>query len=559
MVDTAGQMVVTSGLENVAVGSYVLLEGGGMGVSREAIAGYAWALEGPDGSTATLDDPESGTPTFIPDLAGHYTAGLTVKNWRGIPGPAATRTIHAATWVGAGIVDQGGASPLQCIACHADLVRSWAGMGHATSFAMAIDGRVSEHYLSHCISCHTVGYDEAAVNGGFDDVATEVGWTYPENLVEGNWENLVTNFPRLANLANIQCENCHGPGSGHSGSGEGIASSLRIDVCTVCHDPLQQFIAAQWARSTHAEPRSSSTVPGAAEDARCARCHSGQGFISHLDDRAVSGESSPDVTCAVCHDPHEAARDRRLRAFGRVMLPDGTQATDVGISALCMTCHNGGVGPEQVYSDEPILPHGNTASEMIAGTGGYDYGQHIEDSAHATVIRGCVSCHMAPTPGLDEMGTPEDIGDDVPLPGHDQIGEHTFRMTWDDGTPDDPLDDVENVAACTPCHEELSNFNTDASADYDGDGEVKGIQDEIQGLLDLVHAEMLAQDVQWQQGERPRWSTVTTEAQRAAIYNWSFVTEDGSLGIHNAGRAIRLLQLSYRALTGQDVLGATPQ
>ncbi len=53
------------------------------------------------------------------------------------------------------------------------------------------------------------------------------------------------------------------------------------------------------------------------------------------------------------------------------------------------------------------------------------------------------------------------------------------------------------------------------------------------------------------------WDTVTTEAQRAAIYNWSFVACDGSLGVHNAGRAVRLLQLTYQDLTGHDVPGAT--
>ena len=31
------------------------------------------------------------------------------------------------------------------------------------------------------------------------------------------------------------------------------------------------------------------------------------------------------------------------------------------------------------------------------------------------------------------------------------------------------------------------------------------------------------------------WGTVTTEAQRAAVYNWSFVGCDGSMGIHNGG------------------------
>ncbi|MFQ5857799.1 MAG: multiheme c-type cytochrome [Anaerolineae bacterium] len=555
MVDAADHLVIASGLENVAVGSYVLLEGGGAGVSDEAITGYAWTLEGPGGSTAALDDPASRTPTFIPDVTGHYTVELAVANQQGILGPVASLTIHAAIWVGAGIIDGSAASPPQCIACHADLVKTWAGTRHATSFEGAIDGEIGEYY-SHCIGCHTVGYDEAAVNGGFDDVAKELGWTYPETLVEGNWESLVANYPRLANLANTQCENCHGPGSEHSGRREGIAVSLRTDGCDVCHDPLRQNRAAQWARSGHADTSFAALISGAADDERCARCHSGQGFIDDLDGKDVVGGGLQEVTCPVCHDPHDATHERQLRVFDTLALPDGTQVMDVGPSALCMTCHNGGVGPDQVRKDEPILPHGNTASEMMVGTGGYDYGQAIEDSAHTSIIGGCVGCHMAPTPGMDDVGTPDDIGDDVPLPGHDQVGEHTFRMAWDGGTPDDQADDVENVAACTGCHEGLSSFNREAAGDYDGDGETEGIQDEVQGLLDLVRAEIQVQGVQWQ-GEYPYWGSAATEAQRAAIYNWSFVASDGSLGIHNAGRAVRLLQLTYRHLTGRDVPGAT--
>ncbi len=373
--------------------------------------------------------------------------------------------------MGAGIIDGAAASPPQCTACHADLVDTWSGTRHATSLERAIDGEVSEYYFSHCIGCHTVGYDETAVNDGFDDVTQEVGWTYPETLSAGNWESLATNYPRLANLANTQCENCHGPGSEHSGRREGIAVSLRIDGGAVCHNPLRQDRTVQWDRAGHAD-----TNYGTASDERCARCHLGQGCIDNLDGKNVVAEGLQKVTCPICHDPHDATHKHQLRVFDTVTLPDGTQVTDVGPSALCMTCHNGGVGPEEMHNDEPMLPRGNTASEMMVGAGGYNYGQAIEDSAHTSVIQSCVDCHMAPTPGMDDMGTPGDIGDDVPLPGHNQVGEHTFSMTWNGDTPDDPADDVESIAACTGCHEKLSSFNRKVVDDYDDDGKTGGIQ-----------------------------------------------------------------------------------
>jgi hypothetical protein len=554
-VDADGRCVVTSGLENVAVGSYVLLDGGGSAIGRDAIAGYMWTLQAPGGSGAALDHSSSSSPVFVPDVSGDYTVTLTVANRQGEWGPAASLTVHAGTWVGWGIDDQVTANPPHCIACHADRVQAWAGTRHASCFERAIDGNLGEHYVDRCNACHTLGYDRNAASAGFDDVARDVEWALPETLVAGNWDSLATRVSRLANLANVQCENCHGPGSEHGGRREGIALSLRTEVCDVCHDPLRQFRAAQWVASAHDDVGFAvpSLSPSGGE--LCWRCHLGQGLIDYVDGKAVVGGGLQRVTCAVCHDPHDATHEHQLRVFDAVILPGGRQVTDVGPSALCMMCHNGGVSSEQVYGDEPILPHGSTAAEMMAGAGGYDYGQNIEDSAHLVVIPGCVGCHMAPTLGMDDRGTPDDVGDDVPLRGHSRVGEHTFRMAWNGGTPDDLTDDVENVAVCRDCHAELSTFNRTAKGDYDGDGDTEGIQEEVWGLLELVRAEILAQGVQWQ-GETPVWSTVTTEAQRGAIYNLSFVLCDGSLGVHNAGRAVRLLQLAYRHLTGQDVPGA---
>ena len=74
------------------------------------------------------------------------------------------------------------------------------------------------------------------MDGGFGEVAAALGWIFPDTLQPGNWENLVVNFPEVAHLANIQCENCHGPGSLHFGANDKMEITLDQGMCGRCHE-----------------------------------------------------------------------------------------------------------------------------------------------------------------------------------------------------------------------------------------------------------------------------------------------------------------------------------
>ena len=56
---------------------------------------YVWTLTTPPGSTATLDDPMSATPKFTPDVAGDYSAEVTVTDTAN-PGVTDTVAISVA-------------------------------------------------------------------------------------------------------------------------------------------------------------------------------------------------------------------------------------------------------------------------------------------------------------------------------------------------------------------------------------------------------------------------------------------------------------------------------
>lgn len=542
-----GEPIRATALANVGMGCYVLLKGFSSHTSEDNPAtAVEWTLTPPEGSAAALTEVDQEHVYFVTDIPGWYEVKLAITDSKDTTTEGAIR-INSAPYVGVGGVGGAAAPAPQCASCHPSRAEIWAETAHASTFAHKVDGGDDLAYTpfgERCLACHTLGYNPVAQNGGFDDVAAQVDWTLPEpeTLGPGNWEAVPI---ELKQVASVQCESCHGPG----GRWTGATISLSAESCGYCHDAPWQYVKnKQWRSSGHANATSLAfTYPIAQGDASCMPCHSAEAFIDATVGkvgslRRLAGRTGfQTVTCAVCHDPHSAEHKAQLRVYDTVTLPDGTEVTNAGASALCMTCHNGRVGPDQVAEDEPLYPHYSTAAEMIVGTGGYDYGEAVDDSAHKVMGIGCVDCHMAPTPGWvdDEEGGNS-------LPGHDEVGAHTFNMTSRGG--------VENIAACTGCHADLEGFNRTADDDYDGDGVVEGIQDEVQGLLDVLLEAIQASGVERLDHE-PYWENVTTEAQKAAIYNWSFVSHDNSLGIHNTARSVQLLQRSYKDLTGQDVPG----
>lgn len=556
VVDEAGQIVVTSGLENLGVGTYVLLQGGGQGVRPEAIASYRWTLQGPAGSQAALDDPHSPTPTFIPDVAGAYQVALSIANQAGVEGKPTSLTIRAGTWVGNGAIRGASEDPHQCAECHPDKIATWLGTRHAVTLKRAMEGRASPYYFENCILCHTVGNNAIADNGGFDDVARELNWRYPEELKLGNYAALVADYPRLANLGNTQCEACHGPGDAHEEDDGLIAISFRPELCIQCHDFLQQDQHAQWQRSGHADTSLPQIFPEGISEPICSSCHTSHNFVAAVDGTEIVPGGPEQLTCQACHDPHAApgANFYQVRIYGSVQLPDGSNLSNMGSSALCIHCHNVGETIAWVEHDyDPLLPPPQSAAaEMLAGVGGYTYGETVSNSPHARAFAShlsCVDCHMI-------SASSQETGDFLSATMNEPVGEHTFLVRNDNGTPGDPGDDYENLRACEGCHGEISRLNGPAAADYDGNGQVQGVQDEVQGLLDLVKEQLVQAGVAWHD-QAPYWGPADNTALRAAVYNWSYVNNDGSRGIHNTARAVELLQITYRDLAGREVPGAT--
>lgn len=514
---------------------------------------FEWGLEAPEGSAAEL--VQGTVALFLADVEGQYTLSLTATDANGNSGTT-TWTVYATTYVGVGVMAGGDPDVTQCAFCHAEQTDAWLATGHATFFSRAIDGEASDHYGPDCISCHTVGFNDRpeAANNAFDDVAREQGWTFPEVLEPGNWEAMVAEFPGVAGLANIQCESCHGPGNLHVNRTEMdgdpmIGLGLNYGTCAQCHaeDPYH-VIPQQWELSAHANKTAEAFWYPIGEDhVACVACHSGAGFIDAAmglppEERRVDYQV---ITCAVCHDPHDANHPGQLRIFDAVVLPDGTDVSDAGAAATCMTCHNARTNPVNAVEGERFsTPHYSTAAELMAGTGAYTWGETLPSGTHGFIIeQSCVGCHMAETPGTDDSG--------APLAGHNTVGGHTFSMV-------SPVDGTENVAVCQACHEGVESFAFEASGDYDGDGAVETGHEEVDGLIELLGGALTEAGVEILESY-PYFNLpegAGTEI-KGAVYNYKFATSGGA-ATHNLVYTVAMLQLSYEKLTGEPVPNADP-
>jgi len=203
---------VSGGLFTVGLGQPVYLDAlVTNGIPASNVLGVTWILTNvPVGSTAALAPSPLGTNVpiyspadravfqlagrqmFRPDVVGQYTITALVNTNGG--NLVLTRGITGSRYMG-----------LQtCALCHSggaiadDKYTTFTNTAHASFFKRAIDGQESSYYASYCISCHVVGYDTnpLAVNGGFDDVAAQVGWTFPTVLTNGNWAAMTNSLKK---------------------------------------------------------------------------------------------------------------------------------------------------------------------------------------------------------------------------------------------------------------------------------------------------------------------------------------------------------------------------
>lgn len=94
--------------QNAVTGTIVTLDGSGSSDANGDTLSYSWTLNRPVGSMASLANADSVKPTFVPDVAGTYTATLSVNDGKLSSVPVST-TVTVTTANAAPVANAGAA------------------------------------------------------------------------------------------------------------------------------------------------------------------------------------------------------------------------------------------------------------------------------------------------------------------------------------------------------------------------------------------------------------------------------------------------------------------
>lgn len=589
--------VLVPGINNVPTNVPVLLNARG--------TGYTWSMPTrPGGSAAALSGTTIKNPYFTPDVAGQYVLNVTTTPTGTTVPVIDTLNIYAGTWAGAITGQDANGKPLAagCSngSCHvsgtvADKFTSWKNTGHAHILTTNIDDPAGHWGLS-CAGCHSVGYNTTATNGGFDEfvdsnLVDTAKWTPGSHGEVGAWTRMLSDYPAAAKLANIQCENCHGPNVGstlHMSDINNVRTSLAADVCGQCHgSPTHHGRFQEWQESETGHA-SFELAQEEGTSANCAGCHSAQGNMLWIKQLKAGNplRSLPSAsitwttdnvqpqTCVVCHDPHDMGSttgletDAQPRITGDTpKLPAGFAALGVGKGAQCIICHNsrnGGIGSTAAdgtttgnsYLHEDLdpkfgavvsttaanysEPHAPTQGDVLMGHNAYFMGQYDSSyrSPHANITDTCVNCHM-------NKSLPQVEFSDY------HNSNHSFKPS---------------LEMCTSCHGITAGLALQMQSDIEAQLEM--LMTDIKGAVVTQGNEVITKnsgtilisqvtsiygshgapvaDVLYSNGTSTTGLSMKTlvpldsEKHRniaKAIWNYLLIEEDGSLGIHNPGFA----------------------
>ena len=267
-----------------------------------------------------------------------------------------------------------------CGNCHADVQAEWSQTKHASAWA---DLQASGHASEACNKCHTT-------NG-----ATNLG---PDS---GGFFGATTDGAKKL-YQDVQCESCHGPGANHitaPGETQPIPT-IAIDTthgngCASCHYDTHNPFTEQLAASVHGRAPDWEGAAGSCQ----VNCHTVWGAIGRFAPRSNYVELGTNpltttmpagLTCALCHDPHDASNPAQLRF---------SLSTTDSAQHACGKCHARAPANASTWKSSRGA-HGNQFGVLQGNAGWMDpsYGSIQGPMRHGTQEGSCATCHMASGP-----------------------------------------------------------------------------------------------------------------------------------------------------------------
>ncbi len=556
---------VSPGLPVFANGTYLYVSAKEVLNGQPVLTSVFNLIQRPAGSVAVLEDLGiAHWKGLKADVKGTYKVEVTLTTAGGTDQD--TGTFYAGDYMGVGTFSGVTGTFPSCKSCHdnagwpvfQDIFTRWEASGHANIFNYEIDNGAA-YYSTSCMKCHTTGYDHniTAANNGFDDVAASLGWVWAGPPAPGKWAALKSTYPGLVKFATIGCENCHGAGSLHpsaglAGSQFKTLATYSAGSCAQCHDePWRHNKYAQFENSGHAEvvfERTTGSNANTNNLSDCIRCHDARGYINYtkgLPTNAITWTEADhtSITCAACHDPHGNTNPASLRIASTVgdTLATGYQYTNGGLGKTCMNCHKGRrAASTYIVSTGTVSssygPHYLTSADVYFGKNAAEFGTgYLSNSHQFAVTDACVTCHMVAT---TDTGTVN----------RDKVGGHAFKLV-------NPDNGYEHTTACTSCHGPKNSFNDFiAATDYDGDGTIEGIPDEVNGMYTNIR--LFLPPIGLDSIDYAAINALTDPTLRVlykkALWNIKLMQQGGGNGMHNSKFTFDVLMKTYAALGGSS-------
>ncbi len=193
----------------------------------------------------------------------------------------------------------------------------------------------------------------------------------------------------------------------------------------------------------------------------------------------------------------------------------------------------------------------STPQQVVAAVnawGGWELPGYVyENSSHSDIKEMCVKCHMASSPSFLAASASNFTKADTMMT---KLGGHTFRVAYDNIVGKDTTT-ILNPTGCEECHGEASiEFveSTQAKTKILLANLFKSLPKRDSAGVTMSSMSDTVAYQNWAKAPATLKRKLTT-VDKAALFNYTFVNNDGSFGVHNFNYAKGLLNSSLEQMT----------